>query len=415
VDLVEAERTRKSLEGTFVATLSERMQKLYSKGVLAHRDNPRGSEDLDYAAIQRRIFERVVELGWRPKLFGKYDSNLRDAGREPHKVERIGKKYQWIVLHETLARIADNFVFRGYWREDLVPYSGPWQMWERDIDPSCLLRTTPIDARTTNPWWSQYTYSNWRPSLTHTEWTRVQADLPDQKRLLEVRARGGWIVLDGFFRWEQPPTPGEEKFSKTRRDVWYIARSYVVKQDYADDLFAWAKEQDFMGRWMPDPSELHRVFLREFPISAAYSDGYGAANEDRWVAVSDKERRSTNFQIMRTTEEYTWEGSGFDCSVNEGGVRVNLPARELVEGMKLVHGVSPGRFEDSTGDVVALDPSVTEKGPSVLLIKKAPLLEFLRKKNYELVWVVVGEKLLIGDISGGRAFPGRLEWAVPSE
>jgi hypothetical protein len=202
--------------------------------------------------------------------------------------------------------------------------------------------------------------------------------------------------------------PGEEKFAKTRRDVWYITRSYVVRRDDADQLFAWAKDQDFMGRWMPDPTEFRHVFLREIPTSVAYSDEYGAANEDRWCLISDKQNKSTNFQVMRTTEEYIWEGTGFDCSVNEG-VRVNLPARELMEGMELTHGVSPGRFEDSNGDVVALDPSVAENGPQVLLVKKASLLRFLREKNYELISIVMGEKLLIGDLGGGRGFPGRRE------
>lgn len=42
-------------------------------------------------------------------------------------------------------------------------------------------------------------------------------------------------------------------------------------------------------------------------------------------------------------------------------------------------------------------------------VRKAPFLKFLREKNYELLWVIVGEKLLIGALSGGRTFPGRLE------
>ncbi|TAK43185.1 MAG: hypothetical protein EPO27_15590 [Betaproteobacteria bacterium] len=408
LDVVRAMIEQQAQEQAFVATLSAPMQGLYREGVLPYRKDPRGSDDLDYGAIQRLIFARIVELGWRPKLFHKYDSSLREHGREAHKVERIGKKYQWIAFHEVLGRIADNFVFRGNWREDFAPYSGPWQMWERDIDPSCLLRTTPIDSTTTNPWWSSYAYSKWRPSLNHAEWTKVHSDLPDQKRLLEVKARGGWLVLDAYFRWEQPPTPGEERFSKTRRDVWYIARSYIVRRKDADDLLAWGMKQDFMGRWMPDPTELRHVFLREIPRSIAYREEFDAGSADRWVEITDKQRKATKFQVLRTSEEYMWEGSGFDCSVDQGGVRVNMPSRELIEGMRFVHGAWSDRFVDAKGELVVLDPAVAEKGPSVLLIKKAPFLQFLRENDYELFWIVLGEKLLIGG-GAGRGFPGRLE------
>jgi len=203
--------------------------------------------------------------------------------------------------------------------------------------------------------------------------------------------------------------PGEDEFTKIRRDVWYILRSYIAERDKADRLIAWAKRQDFMGRWMPEPIELRDVFLKEIPDCMSYVDGHGPKSIDRWIKVRDKQGKSTKFRLMRTTEEYIWEGSGFDCSVSEAGVHVNLPARELIEGMKFLHSALPDRFEDSNGQVTVIDPSVAEKGPSMLLARKGPFLKFLRENNYELLWVIIGEKLLVGGTSVGRAFPGRLE------
>jgi hypothetical protein len=225
---------------------------------------------------------------------------------------------------------------------------------------------------------------------------------------LEVPGKGGWLVLESFFRWEQPPTPGEEKFEKIRRDVWYMAHSYLVKKEQAEDIIRWAKEQDFMGRWMPASWERHGILLKEFPFSLAYTTEHGAPDGERWAAVDDKQRKPTGFEVMRTTEQYSWEGSGLDCSVDEG-IRVLLPAREIVSAMGLTQSSEPGKFVDKTGEVIAIDPSVLERGPSVLLIKKEPFLRFLKKNGYELIWTLLGEKLLIGTISGGRGFLGRLE------
>ncbi|MBF6369226.1 hypothetical protein IU469_26445 [Nocardia puris] len=46
------------------------------------------------------IFRRVIELGWTPDLFADFDATVPAVGREAHKPERFGKKYQWIALHE---------------------------------------------------------------------------------------------------------------------------------------------------------------------------------------------------------------------------------------------------------------------------------------------------------------------------
>lgn len=56
-------------------------------------------------------------------------------GRDAHKAERFGKKYQWIAHHELLARLADN-LHPAYesWNPDPMRYP------RTDI-PSVHLRT----------------------------------------------------------------------------------------------------------------------------------------------------------------------------------------------------------------------------------------------------------------------------------
>ena len=96
------------------------------------RTRPSWNDDeysTDYAS--RWIFQRVIRLGWTPKRFGRFDRmrGHMGSGRESHKAERFGKKYQWIAYHDSLARVADNFhVSRVY----------------AELDPSALcLRPCP--------------------------------------------------------------------------------------------------------------------------------------------------------------------------------------------------------------------------------------------------------------------------------
>lgn len=79
---------------------------------------------------ERWVMARTVSLGWTPEVFAERDGEIARwrSGREAHKAERWGKKYQWIALHEYVARMADNF--RPKYEEHRVDFR------TRDIDVS---------------------------------------------------------------------------------------------------------------------------------------------------------------------------------------------------------------------------------------------------------------------------------------
>ncbi|WP_139380405.1 hypothetical protein [Maledivibacter halophilus] len=66
--------------------------------------------DIDIAA--RLVHEKVIELGWTNKYFKSFDSTYSHdtvSRYSDKRIERIGKKYQWIALYELLAKLSDNF------------------------------------------------------------------------------------------------------------------------------------------------------------------------------------------------------------------------------------------------------------------------------------------------------------------
>ncbi len=78
-------------------------------------------------------------------------------------MERIGKKYQWIAYHELLARLSDNvhWIDRGYSDIEDYEYFGPWQMNDRNIDPTVWVRSNgegnPVFNETSS-WWQSYSF-----------------------------------------------------------------------------------------------------------------------------------------------------------------------------------------------------------------------------------------------------------------
>lgn len=117
----------KKIQKEFLLSLTKEERKVYLKSVIPYETSPHTDEfRFDLTKAQRWIFDRVVHLGWRPKLHGEFDQMVGHNGRESRKSERIGKKYQWIAYHEFLARVADNFEFRKEaWSDEEGIYEGP--------------------------------------------------------------------------------------------------------------------------------------------------------------------------------------------------------------------------------------------------------------------------------------------------
>ncbi len=111
----------------------------------------------DSDRARRWVCKRAHELGWTPERFALLESHSR-IGRYSPKVERIGKKYQWLALHELVARMEDNLLFMGtlYGDEEPRPYKGAHELEFklRDIDPSLLVERTFTDSgELHNPTW----------------------------------------------------------------------------------------------------------------------------------------------------------------------------------------------------------------------------------------------------------------------
>lgn len=403
-----------------LATLSKEKRAIFEKEIFPHFQNPHERHEeprFDLELAQRWILKRVFELGWTVERFGHFDRfAIGYSGREAHKAERVGKKYQWIAYHEFLARLADNFQFREPYSHHPQQdrYIASWQIGIRDIDPSCLLRVTGrgnVWRPTESAWWFSERYSSWDTPTDDVEWMKTTSDLPNVKSLIEVthpRDGSQWLALSGFYRWEQPTPLEEEPFNITRREIWYLMQSYLVHQSDIDELFDWAVQQNFMGRWMPESSrDLYEVFLGEFFWSPAYA--YFSNLYERTVGWQggDLEDRVPK-PIMPLTEGYLKEDKGFDCSIDES-YRISLPCQLMVEKMGLQWKGVEGRFFNQTGELLAFDPSVREAGPSLLLVNRKSFLKFLSDNGFAILWTILGEKQLIGGGYDYHNWKGRME------
>lgn len=398
--------------------LGKKKIQVFDKHIIPYLDNPHEDEfRFDPLIARRWIMARVIDLGWTVERFGSFDRAIRrrDPGRAAKKPERIGKKYQWIAYHEFLARLSDNFRYRGTpWasEQDGVKYEGPWQLsYVRDIDPSCLLKETQRVGWGPHPntWWFPVPYDAWGSEAEDTAWLEKTEDLPNTPQLVEVtdpEDGSKWLVLEAFYMWEQATPIGEERFSFPVRQIWYMLNSYIVNKRNTDIVFNWAKEQNFMGRWMPESHELYRVFLGEFFWSPAFEyHNKPYYHHDGWTNGRD---HLIPGKLLVATDQYRQEHGSYDCSIDDD-ISLHLPAKWLADQMKLRWNGVEGSWYDDDKNLVALDPSVRKSGPGVLLANRDALLKFLYDNNYDIIWTVLGEKNILSFRTKPDSFVGRLE------
>lgn len=364
-----------------------------------HRLSPSAAR-FDQGWARRWICRRAHELGWTAARFSGFERDwVRGHGRMEHRIERIGKKYQWIALNELLVRLADHLVFFDEtWGDEPGRYEGPWQVLSRDIDPTLLLASTAGDGADVpeDCWWTPA-----HPELgvlTPRErlvWLSGSHDVVDGEPLIEVSAPDGgrFLVLNNFARWAYRAIGDGQ--NRMEQETWFRLSCVVVRQ--ADEP---ALVSALAGRTLVSPSELpayelpYRTFVGEHPWRRLAAERHG------WMSIPRMRRGS--LLVRRPTVDYLAETAGHDYSITEN-INIELPAAWLVDAlsMRLESGRQP-RYVDGTGRAVYFDPSVFLPGPSAGVVDRDLFLDVLEREGLKAVWVIAGEK----GVFGGSGPPG---------
>jgi len=396
----------------FAEVLSQEQMKIFVDFVLPYQNNPQSFDKLprfNLDEMQRWILKRVFDLGWTVERFGNFDRHdIGYHGRDAHKAERIGKKYQWIAYHEFLGYLSDHYQFRHEYKQVSIPFIGAWQLSIRDIDPSCTLKIDKTNASvemTSKCWWTPLKYDIQGVEEDDAKWLMDQNDTPDVRKIIEItdpRAKANWLCLDGFVKWETANPIEEERYEKPRRELWLMIKSYLVNKKDAPQISRWAAKQNFIGGWMPEATSYYDVFLGEFHWAKPYLEQYG--DDDEWIGGDERSRIPK--KVLVPVEEYANGGSGFDCST-DNGIQIKIPSGFLTRKMNLRNAVD-GRFYGPEDNLLAFDPSLLEYGPSALLVKRENFIEFLEKSNLSIFWTVFGEKQVLDGSWNPDNWKGRL-------
>lgn len=366
---------------------------------------PKGDTRVMFDATwaQRWVFQRVISLGWTPMRFADFDLRVnRFMSRTDHKPERFGKKYQWMAFHELIARIADNFHMMPEYGGKPVIYEGPWQLSQRDIDPTLPppRRTLNVDGESVvgktfvgdgDHWWlpDGPRYSDDDPPASEG-WGTDQSDVPEFKQLVRCQDGDGakWVVLHAWYTWASG-RPREQIGHSRRREIWSHIYSWLVRPERRKMVVRYLEQRPLMGRWMPEgASNTDAAYLGELPWAISRD-----SSEDIWKPVQhSRDEEPIGPKVSPAWEEYNWEGHGRDCSINDG-VQAWYPAHLLFDAGALTWNPGTREWRDRAGVTVA--QFVESGGHRALLVREDWLKRTLHSAGLDVVFGWLGEKRLL--------------------
>lgn len=358
-----------------------------------NHNNPLAQVEADWAG--RWIAHRAIALGWTVERFEDFeqDHDLR-RGREGHKGERIGKKYQWIAHRELLAKLADNFhPARNAWSAKSPVYEGPWVWYGRDFDP-----TLPPSATTDGSQvcritedrqaaWGALHSPDMDGEASPDVWTAMTADLPKVRDMFSCIDPEGreWVAIQRHSNWDRDNSK-RIGISKRERDIFFLQFSWLVPTAQGKPLFDFIKREGLAGRWMPDTSRPHQQYLGETwpaPIVAAVEadfDDYDFPEELLELGI----------QPRPAVENYLWEGGNLDCSIDQS-VDCYAPSPALLGSARWV-----GHKAEWSADGQVIARAVNypdyQNGQDMLLVDATWLTSRLRDMEMDMVIGTLSER-----------------------
>ncbi len=393
-----------AIRSGFSASLSREQSQLLWDSY--RRPRRRKFRDDSYPAdrAKRWVFMQVLRLGWTPKQFGEEDRHLGrgGSGREAHKAERWGKKYQWMAYHALLARIADNFhTARRY--SDHQDYEGLHQIIaDREIDPSMppVAFHQFLEPESGNDTWrrSSIAFPTWPPAAINFQQlggslTRFVRDIGSEPTLDKVVLVGDstgeqWVMLDASLAQGDPEA---DKPWRGLQQSFYLNSWFVP---------AGAAECALRHLAAIVRNDRHDVIDTHGHVDCCYFGEIGWTPHNcskRHADLVDVEIDGETFSVVSTVEDYLWEGSLYDCSIGES-VHATLPSTFVRSRSSLTADERGPSWMDD-GEVVFTNHVTSDRDRQrAFLVRASWLSAFMTAHNVEVVlgastlrWRVTGD------------------------
>lgn len=387
--------------------------------------------DVDKILVFNYAMDFIInELKYEDKLFEQYDVDYlgyQYSRVQSNRIERIGKKYQWIAMYNILARISDSYpMLDGLKIDGAFKYISPIEPNVRDFDPTLndnftFNRDAPLFQQAEEHFKeavsennnikldSDFSYKDWLSSGS------VFYDLQVEDLLLEDQNKEQWVSLLKI------ADTGKMHLVHDKLLVWNCIYGYFVSEEQLWKMRGNAeKDTGVFIRDIRAPST-YVIYNREYPWSSACKETINDQRLNAYIETGEYftlksfgERKTVGADIMRNSsqmkfidakkndqlgeivcaaQKLLWEEE-FDES-KEDSISFYIPCSLLINSLNLKQKIYDGYYYDQEDRLVSFDTELNNQKAG-LVIRKSYLDRFLKDNKLHLVWLVSAGKQVFG-------------------
>jgi len=323
------------------------------------------------------IFE---EYGYDPKDFALFDINNTSQDRSHSKIERIGKKYQWIAMYRIMARMMDKYPEKDWSNEWSHPI-----LRARTIDPTIYPGRKALHHQ------SKYKLPDFDISTPKSDlkWLKAWKNMPRIKEYVLITDENGieWVNLFSYSKYVREPDSDQSLI----RDLWTFIQAYIVNKEdlrtVCDNLYHVGIE----GRSFHENANIYNIFTREFYWSSIYTQAVSDECYKR-IPFSVKHKIFDGIIIEPAYLQYTISSN--DDVSSEDSMNLLMPNEWLFKELNLKYSNDTGVWINDKNEIVVLDNYMFSSGHSALLVRKDYLLNYLNANGKVMFWPILTERMI---------------------
>lgn len=323
------------------------------------------------------IFE---EYGYDPNVFVLFDKNKSSLDESHGKIERIGKKYQWIAMYRIMARMMDRYPDKDWSNE----WSDPIRS-ARTIDPTLYPGDKPLHHQ------SIYKLPNFDISIpkSDTKWLNAWKNMAKIKDYVLMTDEYGieWVNLFSYNTLLQESVDDTSPI----RDLWTFVQAYIVNNEDLSIVCNNLYRVGIEGRSFHENSDIYHVFSREFYWSSIYSQAVIDEHYKK-VPFSVGQKIFANITIEPAYLQYTLLSE--DDASSNNSVSMLMPNEWLFNGLQLRFSNDTGVWVNDKNEIVVVDNHQYSSDYSALLVRKEDLLSYLNANNKTIFWPILTERMI---------------------
>jgi hypothetical protein len=336
------------------------------------------------------VARRAYQLGRASKNFPWSRGSIYHDRSRP-RIERLGKKYQWIALDELACKLADNYWMSEYGGDTRQYQYPPDAGFFRDIDPTIIQSdTSPAPAD-----WMGEPKIVVEPKGDDTyDWPFTKERGHELDHLITRVDQEGLLWLTGYEHQSSEAPIGTESDSELtrsnrREEFRFVCLVIVHQTDQEEFVQSIVKAQRL---------DIHSWDPREFTDGPYLLEAHWRPTWELDTWVTDEWNGATVARAFPVSE-YHWE-SHLDLSLHDGHSEL-LPSPWLLKTLDLRKDLQlGGQYNDRCGEV-RFKYGRSRRGETVALFDKDWFTAYLERESLAPVWLYLNERnSIFGDMCG---------------